>query len=147
MADDITWIIIADGREASAFEERVRHGPLHALPDWDLRAPDGGRPSHRHRATVHSRRGSGRHGAGERDLGDAEEARFLTELAERLEAAARDGRFHHLVLMAAPRALGVLRGALGPHAGPRIERADPHDRTSLGEDDLRVALHNLRVPA
>lgn len=149
MRDDvITWIVIADAREATAYEERVRHGPLRKATGFEHLAETGGsETSHRHRATGHARHGNVRHGIGERDPALAREAKFLGDIAERLEAAALDQRFQGLVLMAAPRALGLLREALGPHASACIEVTDPHDRTELSVDEVRAALQSARIPA
>lgn len=144
-----TWIITADGREAAAYEERVRQGRLHPLPDEAVRADnlEAAGAGRSQRATVHDRHGSGRHGVGDADPRAGLETRFFAKMADRLEAAALAGRFAHLVLMAPPRALGHLRQALGPHASARLELAEPHDRLSLSEDGLRQALQAARTRA
>lgn len=145
--DVTTWIVTADGRQALVHEERVRHGALHPVADQTLRAEDHDRPSeHAHRATVHSRHGTGRHGAGDSDPADAMEEHFLGRVADMLEVAAKAHRFEKLILMAPPRALGILRGALGPDSARRIELSDPHDRVDLSDKELRDRLRAVRAP-
>lgn len=142
-----TWIVTADGRQAHVHEERVRHGPLHPLPDEELTVADADRPSsHAHRATVHARHGAGRHGTGEDRPEEAMERRFLERVASGLEAAALAGRFERLVIMAPPRALGILRGALDTATSRLIEVSEPHDRMNLSADLLREKLRAARIP-
>jgi protein required for attachment to host cells len=143
--DMTTWIVTADGRHASAYEERRRNGNLHPVPGYPLEAGSVGE-SHRHRATVHGRAGDARHGAGERDPAEMMEQRFLAEVADKLETAAAAGRFERLVLMAPPHALGILRNALGPKAASRVELSEAHDRSKLSGDALREALRKARGP-
>ncbi len=146
MEDVTTWVVTADGRKARVFEERVRGGPLHPLPQHDMDADHEDRPAaHGHRATVRDRAGFGRHGAGDKPLTEIQEHRFLTRVAHALDAAAEAGLFERLVLMAPARALGILRAELDPKTARRIEVDSPRDRSSLAEEVLREALQAARI--
>jgi protein required for attachment to host cells len=98
-------------------------------------------------ATVTGRLGFGRHGAGERDPASRAEERFLAAVAERLDEAAAAGAFEHLVLIAPPAALGVLRAGLRPATARRIEACDPHERHLEDANALRSRLRDLRAAA
>lgn len=134
---DHTWIVVADGGKARVFEERERHGDLKELPTW--REEHGGEDvSHAHRHAAHSGAGTPKQAA---------EAEFLQDLAKAIDAAARKKAFDKLVLMAPPKAMGVLRDALKTEATARLELTDPHDRTHEDARTLKGHLHKLRMPA
>ena len=141
-----TLVLTADGGRARGFAERRRHGRLGELPDWSRTAPE----ADRHRGKTGGSTlspGSGRSNVHDAAPADAAEKRFLEGLAHELERAAVSGAFERLVLIAPPRALGVLKHALGPHASRRLECADPHDRFDETADQIRGRLRALRVPA
>ena len=144
--DVTTWIVTADDRRVAVHEERVRGGRLHPVPAEALEA-DHGLSDHAHRATVHVRHGDMRHGAGERDVSHLEAQRFLGQVAQMIQAAAEAKRFQRLVLMAPPRALGILRGALGKDVTDRLELTEPHERLHLAAPALRQALRAARTRA
>jgi protein required for attachment to host cells len=140
-----TWIVAADGTQARVFEERSRAGDVRELSERAVHALESDTPrAHRHGATVHDRHGPGRHGAGERALGDEVARRFLERLAHQLNVAARDGDFDSLVLMAPPRALGLLKLAMVPMLRDRVTATDPHDRVRCDEREIRERLRNAR---
>lgn len=147
MQEDVTtWIVTADDRRAAVHEERVRGGRLHPLPEEALKA-DHRLAGHAHQATVHARHGDMRHGAGEIDVSRLEAERFLGRVAQMIQAAAEARRFQRLVLMAPPRALGILRGSLGKDVTDRLELTEPHERLQLAAPALRQALRAARLRA
>ena len=77
---------------------------------------------------------------------DQARASFLEGVAERLNRSAAAGEFEKLVLMAPPRALGVLRHALKPAVARRIEVTDDHERIKASAEDVRLILRDLRIP-
>lgn len=146
----LTWIVAADARQARIFAERIRGGEVIELPARRMRADEGDQPGrHSPHGTVHEPAGLGRHGAGERDTARETERRFLKRLAARLVEAAGGGEFDCLALMAPPRALGILRGALPPAVAAKIEVCDPHERRDDGPAEIRLHLRQARgrVPA
>lgn len=139
-----TWIVVADGVGARLFEERRRTGALHLLEE--VKAPLEERLSGRSTGTVFERAGGGRHGVPEGSPEDAAEKKFLHGLAETLRQAAAAGRYHRLVLMAPPKALGELRSFLRDDA-ERIELSDHHERVDESVEEIRARLRELRGPA
>lgn len=142
----MTWVVVADGAQARLFEEPLRAGPLRERPEWALRQEHGDWPHARpHAATVHQRVASGRHAGKEAKPSQEAERRFLARVAERLAAAAERHEFEGLVLIAPPRALGVLRAALSPALKARLEASEPHDRVRADADQMRISLRELRA--
>lgn len=148
MTDRIeTLVILADGMQARGLAERRRHGPLSELASWGLKADESERHIARtHGGTVTSRVGYGRDNVLEAPPAEAAEKRFLEEVAERINRSAAAGEFEHLVLIAPPRALGVLRQALKPAVVRRIEVTDDHERIRATAEEIRSILRDLRIP-
>lgn len=143
-----TWILVADGDQARVFEERQRASDVREIEDRRMGRSGGDYPrAAAHGATVHDRAGHGQHGAGERAPHDEAEDRFLERVAESLAAPARDGVFQSLVIMAPPRALGVLRQALPKAAHAVLEASDPHECVRETADDIRQRLRKVRAEA
>lgn len=143
-----TWIVAADGTHARVFEERLRAGEVRELPDRAVQSLESDRPnSHRHMATVHDRHGPGRHGAGERAPGDETARRFLRRVADKLQVAASNGDYESLVLMAPPRALGLLKLALTPALRNRVTATDPHNLVQCDAREVRDRLQMVRASA
>ena len=142
----VTWVIAADGAQARLFEEPRRAGALQERPDWTMRQEPGDWPrAQSHATTVHQRTGSGRHADKETKPRQEAERRFLLRVADQLKAAALDHRFDRLVLMAPPRALGVLRAALPPTVLALVEASDPHTRVDAEAAGIRESLRGLRT--
>lgn len=148
MTDRIeTLVILADGVQVRGLAERRRHGPLAELASWSLKADEHDRHWARtHGGTVNDRMSYGRDNVLEAPPAEAAEKRFLEGVAERLNRSAAAGEFEKLVLMAPPRALGVLRHALKPAVARRIEVTDDHERIKASTEDVRLILRDLRIP-
>lgn len=133
-----TWILIADGARARILENNG--------PDHHLQAIEGLQFSSDHSAThelVSDRQGRsfssigpGRsaiegHSDPHRELKTA----FARHLAEILDRELAQGRFHRLILVAAPATLGDLRHAISPHVQKTIvgEVASDLTKTPNGE--------------
>lgn len=137
-------VVVADGAHARAFEERVRGGPLVEITSrlGDLKS-DGPRHSS-HAGRVHDRFGPASHTTGgDRPRVKAEEA-FIRRLAARVDDLMSTGSYENLALIAAPRALGDLRAALGPARVGRTVEAESADRVKERPPALREALRRLR---
>lgn len=149
MSDDgTTWVVVADGAHLRVFEERRRAAELRELTDWTMRQESSDRPmAGGHPATVHSSTGAARHAGKDDNPTQEAEARFLGRVAKRLQTAAERGEFHGLVLIAPPKALGLLRAKLGDHLAARVEASDPHDRIGDDAEAIRVHLRQARAHA
>jgi protein required for attachment to host cells len=137
-------VVVADGAHARAFEERVRGGPLVEITAQLGELGSKGAKHSSHTGRVHDRFGPASHTTG----GDsprvkAEEA-FIRRLAVRIDDLMATGSYENLVLIAAPRALGDLRAALGPGGPGRTLESEAADRVKERPPALREALRRLR---
>jgi protein required for attachment to host cells len=141
----ITWVVVANAGRARVFEERRHGSPLHERLEWERSPTDADRRhATREKAILPSRFGPRRSVVNEYDFAEEAERRFLDRLAGDLRHA--EDRYEQLVLIAPPRALGVLRLALARFATRRIERADARDCVETDADALRTRLRELRLP-
>jgi protein required for attachment to host cells len=111
------WVVVCDGAKALVLENtgdakfpslKMRETyEQKDLPTHELGSDRPGR--------THSSVGHGRSAVAQTDLHDQAEQAFLHRLAERLDVAVTTGQVKSLILVAPPRALGVLRQAY-PHA-------------------------------
>jgi len=148
MTEDVkTWIVVADGGRARILEERRPLGPLHELTDQAMAQQGSDRPPAKDSATVHERTGSGRHAGHDDSPQEEAEHRFLKRLAARLDEAARAKSFDRVVLVAPPKALGLLRGALSAAVTALVEASDPHDRVAETAENLQKHLRAARAQA
>lgn len=143
--DGKTLVVVADGRRARLFEEPRRGGPLHERQDWLAGAP----AYHPGRAgghgSVHDRMGHGVHAVAAETPQDKGEHRFLVDLAHELEVIVRKHDFDRLAIIAAPKALGVLRAALPGGLQRKLRETEPADRVSATVEDLTRALQAIRL--
>ncbi|MCG9917073.1 MAG: host attachment family protein [Phenylobacterium sp.] len=141
-----TWIVVADGDQARIFEERQRAGEVREVEAHRMGRVGGDYPrAAAHGATVHDRAGYGQHGAGEHAPHQEAEDRFLERVAESLVEPLRHNTFESLVIMAPPRALGVLRQALPKAAQARLVGTDPHECIRETAEDIRGRLRKVRA--
>lgn len=142
--DGKTLVVVADGRRARLFEEPRRGGALQERQAWlaDLpafqigHAPGSG--------GVHDRFGHGLHAATSVSPQDKGEHRFLADLAHHLEVIVRKHGFDRLAIIAEPRALGVLRGALPTGLQRKLRETESADRVSATAEDLTRTLQAIR---
>ncbi len=142
--DRRTLVVLADGRRVRLLEEARRGGPLHERAGWLKGMAPFQHPGSTQRVTVHARVGAATHASHEppRDKG---ERQFLTDLAGHLEDVVRERGFDELVIMAPPRALGVLRKALPAALQKRVAASDPHDRLDATVDEVHDHLRATRL--
>lgn len=140
----VTWIVVADGARA-----RILVHDSHAGALRELAAEARERPAPRSAEigsdepgrTYASARGGARHALEPRSDPHREEERlFARELAGRLDAAARDGRFDKLALVAPAKALGDLRGELAEPTRRRVVAELHKELTGLALPELKAHL-------
>ncbi len=123
MQDHPVWVLVADAHQGRVLERGAMHARWEELPD---EGSTSNTPRSRELGTDRPGRsyesvGMARHAIEPRqDLHDAAEAEFARNLAEKLERAAKDGRYKRLYLFAPPRFLGHLRACLGAEAGKAL---------------------------
>lgn len=110
------WIMVCDGRKALILRN-AGNGIFTNLQveetyeDVNPKTSDQGsdRPGR-----VHESADVGRHGVAQTDWHDQKEREFLVGLAKRLDRAVTNGETNALIVVAPPRALGMLREAYSP---------------------------------
>jgi len=105
------WVIVCDGKKALVLENagdekflNLRTKEVHEHPDPKTHELGTDAPGR-----AFSSVGTERSAVEQTDWHAQEEDRFLRKLADRLDAAVRAGQAKSLILIAPPRALGVLR--------------------------------------
>ena len=145
-----TWIVIADGAHAKVLEYATDEGRLAAVPDMSLRAD-----LPRTREVLTDRPGRSfdslrpsRHAMVGRSDPRRELKRDLVRLlAERLAASLADKRYHRLVLVAPPGALGDLRTALAPRVRATVVAELAQDLVKTPHRELPHHLLGVLPPA
>ena len=137
-----TWIVVADEAIARLLEKPEEGGDF--VPVEELTDPG-----------AHSREAEMRHGPHGRraggatvSAGDSERHQhaklFATRIAERLAEAQRQGRFHVLHLIAAPRMLGYLRPALSASVSATVASEQDKDLVQASAAELTRRLAEAR---
>lgn len=130
--DGVWWAVVMDGRNARLFVREHRRAPF--LECVDALAVDAeGDP-------IESRDTGHHHGRYEQT-----ERQFVERIARNLERHAKADAFDHLIVFAAPIALGVLRGALGPHTTGRLRASTAKDLTGFSAARIVERLSPGRV--
>ncbi len=131
-----TWIVVADEAAAAFYARQSRRGPITELfqlrnetarkKTGDLISDRGGRSFDSH--------GQGRHTMVKEQSGPKKRAinAFAKNIAKRINDAIHEGTCDEIVLIAAPRFLGVLRDALAK-AG-NVVPAVTIDKEMIGQD-------------
>jgi len=143
--DERTLVVVADGRRAEIFEEARRGGPLEPWPDAlsAMTVPGTGHGPGPGR--VYDRAGHAFHGVTSESPHDAAERHFVTALAKHFDTLHRERPFDGLVIIAPPKALGVLRKALSPAMKHRLRASEAKEITGATASVVRTTLHDLRL--
>ena len=132
------WVVVCDGAKALILENAGDAVALNLKTKEVREQPD---PKTREQGTDASGRAvnsiDARRSAMEQtDWHDQAEERFLTDLSKRLNAAVMAGKAKSLVLVAPPRALGVIRQA----ATPNLRKAV---RAEIDKDYVKMPVHEI----
>ncbi len=129
MKKPVTWILIADGSRAKIFEAAGKGKILQKSELSTPHPPSRDLASDRPGRTFDSM-GDARHAKQPpTDPHDKAEADFLRSLVKQLEVSQQKKEFDKLVVVAAPRALGTLRGFFPGHLTNSVAREIAHDLT------------------
>ena len=110
------WVVVADEYQATFYQRHKRYSPMQeikALQNDVAREKDSNIVSDRSGRSYDSS-GKGRHAMGGDEPGTKAQSYllFAKEITEHIASAKHRGKFDRLVVVAAPRFLGVLRPAL-----------------------------------
>jgi protein required for attachment to host cells len=132
------WVVVCDGKKALVLENvgdekflNLKTRDVYEHADLKTHELGTGAPGR-----SFSSAGHGRSAVEQTDLHDQEEQRFLHTLLGHLDAAVNAGQAKSLILVAPPRALGVLRPAYS-HAVRSALRAE------IDKDFVRMPLHEI----
>jgi protein required for attachment to host cells len=105
------WIVVCDGAKALILENAgdKLHADLRTREVFEQDNPSTAEQGTDKPGRTHSSVGPGRSAVGQTDWHDQAEAKFLKELAGRIHLAVHGGETKELVIVAPPRALGMIR--------------------------------------
>jgi protein required for attachment to host cells len=132
------WVVVADGAKALILENagdavslNLKTREVHAQTDPKTSEQGTDAPG-RAINSIDARRSA----MEQTDWHEQSEQRFLTELSKRLDAAVGSGETKCVVLVAPPRALGVIRQA----ATPKLRKAV---RAEIEKDYVKMPVHEI----
>ena len=132
------WVVICDGRKAMILENRgdakfpnLRSKEVYEHTESRTSAQGSDAPGR-----VHQSSGTGSSAIEQTDWHDESERSFLATLARRLDSALASGQAKSFVVVAAPRALGMLREAYTPAVRAAV-------RSELHKDYVRMPIHEI----
>ncbi|ATN33689.1 hypothetical protein ACO34A_07690 [Rhizobium sp. ACO-34A] len=137
-----SWVVVCDGAKALFLQNAGDSRALNLKVMETLTQPD--QPS-REQGTARPGRvyqsvGGARSSMEETDLHEQAEAGFLKEVAEKLGRMARSGEIENAVLVAPPKALGILREQLGEEAAGVIRGEVAKDFVKMPVPDIEKHL-------
>jgi protein required for attachment to host cells len=132
------WVIVCDGKKALVLENagdekflNLRTREVHEHPDAKTHELGTDAPGR-----AFSSVGTERSSMEQTDWHEQEEDRFLRKLADRLDAAVNAGLTKSLILIAPPRALGVLRQTYSHNLRAAV-------RAEIDKDFVKLPVHEI----
>jgi protein required for attachment to host cells len=136
------WILVCDGAKALIFENvgdreypdlRTREVFEHENPSTAEQGTD--KPGRSHSSVGH-----GRSAVGQTDWHDQAEAKFLKDIAEKMHLAVHNGKTKELVIVAPPRALGMIREHYTPAIKAALQKEIDKDLVKMPADQIEKHL-------
>ena len=132
------WVVVCDGKKALVLENvgdtkvvRLKTREVHEQPDPKTSEQGTDKPG-RSINSIDSRRSA----MEQTDWHAQEEDRFLRKLADRLDAAVNAGQVKSLILIAPPRALGVLRQTYSHNLRAAVRAEVDKDLVRMPVDEI-----------
>jgi protein required for attachment to host cells len=142
--DNGAWIVVCDGAKALVLQNagnrqtpRLVTREVYGQADLKTREIGTDKPGRAINSV-----GQARSSMEQTDYHDQEEERFLTRLAERLDKAILGGETRALIVVAPPRAIGVLRREFSAHVREAVQAEVERDYVKLSLDE--IARHLLQ---
>ena len=135
-----TWILVADESRARLFKAQAKDGQLEEIAD--IAHPEGrmheGEMTRDRLPRTQESVGGARHAIEPHtSVEDKVSLEFARELAERLEHGRVDHAYDELVLVAAPRFLGVLRATIGHEVSKLVVKSIDKGITRSTPEQIR----------
>jgi protein required for attachment to host cells len=132
------WVVVCDGAKALILQNAGDAGFVNLVTK---EVASGASPSTAKQGVerpgrVHQSLGPRRSAVEQTDWHDDAERAFLKNLAARLDRAVADGETKAIVLVAAPRAMGMLRTELSPRVDKAIRGEIAKDYTGMPVDEI-----------
>ena len=132
------WVVVCDGGKALVLQNAgSRNAP--SLKTKEVYEHDDAKTSELGTdkpGRAHSSVGHGRSAMEQTDWHDQEEQKFLAKLAARLDKAVLGGETPSLIVVAPPRAIGVLRRAYTSHVRQAIRAEVEKDYVKMPLDEI-----------
>lgn len=132
------WVVVCDGAKALMLENigddvfpNLKTRDVHDKPNPPTHEQGTDEPGR-----VFQSVGGTRSAVEQTDWHDQSEHEFLTKLAARLDAAVKAGQIKSLIIVAPPRALGVIRNAYTPALRAAV-------RAEIDKDLVRMPVHQI----
>jgi protein required for attachment to host cells len=132
------WVVVCDGAKALVLQStgdskfpNLKMREVYEQKDLPTHLLGADRPGR-----THSSAGSGSSAVTQTDWHNQAEQAFLTQLAEKLDAAVAAGKTKSIILAASPRALGMIRPAYS-HALRAAVRAE------VDKDLVKLPIHEI----
>lgn len=137
-----TWILVGDGRKAMVLRnDGLAETPnLHCIATREQTNPPTRDQGSDAPGRAFASSGGMRSAVETTDWHDLEEKRFAAAVAADLNAAAHDGRFEHLIVVAPPRILAELRQDLSGEARAKVRAEIDKDLTRHTIADIETIL-------
>ena len=141
--DNGDWVVVCDGAKALVLENAGDRLSLNLTTKevYGHNAPKTHKLGTDRPGRSHSSVGPGRSAMEQTDWHDQEEQKFLADLAARLDKAVRAGEARALVVVAPPRAIGMLRREFTSHVRQALKAEVEKDfvKMPVGEIERHLA--------
>lgn len=136
------WVVVCDGAKALILENNGdRNYPdLRTRDVFEQVNPPTSEQGTDRPGRSHSSVGPGRSAVGQTDWHDQAEAKFLKELIEKLHLAVHGGETKELVIVAPPRALGMIREHYTPAIRQALQQEIDKDLVKIPVDQIEKHL-------
>lgn len=136
------WVVVCDGAKALILENNgdKTHPDLRTRQVFEIENPATAEQGTDRPGRTHSPNGQARSAVGQTDWHDQAEARFLKNLAEKLHLAVHGGKTKELVIVAPPRALGMIRENYTPAIKEALREEIDKDLVKMPLDQIEKNL-------
>lgn len=138
MIDKDAWVVVCDGAKALVLQNRGnRLSPdLVTKEVYEQADPKTSELGTDKPGRAFNSVGGRRSAVEQTDWHDQEEHKFLARLAQRLDRAVQTGEVHSLIVVAPPRAIGVLRREFTQHVRQAIKAEVEKDYVKMPVDQI-----------
>jgi protein required for attachment to host cells len=136
------WVVVCDGAKALILENNgdKLHPDLRMREVFEIDNPSTAEQGADKPGRSHSSVGPGRSAVGQTDWHDQVEAKFMKDLAEKLHLAVHGGETKELVVVAPPRALGMIRENYTPAIKQALRDEVDKDLVKMPVDQIEKNL-------